>query len=150
MNDLEHRLGAEGRLASPPFSEERHRRLLTAMGRKSGSRLERPLRSCRGWGAACMVIVMLPILAVFMTRWHDAGEARDPAERAAAPTPRDFGVPVRLAERSVLEVHGVASRLAGDPARPLCGPADDAMQFFAGQVSLARSLAITPQRKPPV
>ncbi len=147
MNPIDERLKVEAGRAA--FSEERHRRLLGAIAHAPVWPVERPLRTPRDLRYAIGVAIAVVLVAASAALIERT--SRRSSERAYTQMARrqDFGAPVRMAHQSVENVQGVATRMVDMSALPFIEPADHAYRFFVDQISLTRSLAVTPPAKPP-
>ncbi len=139
MNEIDQKLREDASQSVTSFSEERHVALVKSLERAPARSVELPLRTprdIRALGAAA-ILLLIGVVGVFtINRAVEPGTASG-----------EFGAPMRVAERSIVRVQSVASNFSNDPSAPLVKQADDVFSFFAKQISLTESLAITPPRK---
>ena len=140
MREFEEKLIEEAAQSASGFSQERHDRLMSALQDVPARPPERALRASMDvrWLGSAVAITLVSV-AAFALFNHRSTSAR---------ASRDFGAPVRVAERSIADAQLALSTLPEGPAEPIVRQADDVLKFFVDQISVTRSLAARPQEKP--
>ena len=140
MNDFDRKLRDEAARQFADFSEDRHAALVQSLAAAPARSEEAPLRTPRDVRllVAAALVIVIGAVSVFTG-------IRNPSPGTAA---GELGAPMRVAERSLTHVQSVASNLSNDPSAPIFEQADDIFSFFAKQLSMAESLAVSPPGKP--
>lgn len=139
MKSLDEQLQQGGTQHRAEYSAERHDALVASLLKAPSRMDEPPLRGLRDFqfvGVSALV-ALISVIGVLLLNYQSTDVRRT----------GDFSAPMRVAENSIERLQEAASSISSDPSAPFFKQADDILTYFADQISLAESLAVTPQNK---